>query len=293
MRTLALYLVLSTFLLFVACAESDRTSPESRAVTAVAASTVSIEEHLGLPATVAAAFTATAESMPSPIPAPTKTPPDLPATVAVAFTATAMAAPTPTANSSPPYIPQLSDYLTAVDPLVEGDKIARTEVISRFDAVTATYWLNIIRLAESPSRVGFIEFVPKALNVRPASNFTRNSLGEFALVELQMLAALAMEPDHPEIIDSLIWAPSDAEALLICRVGVLTLGTSALSRHDEWKLPPEPMCPVVIAEYRAYGSESELGFLGHVADRLLLGKPLLPDSELTELTPTIVPLAAP
>jgi len=52
------------------------------------------------------------------------------------------------------------------------------------------------------------------------------------------------------------------------------------------------MCPVVIAEYRAYGSEFEPGFLGHVADRLLLGITLLPVSEPTEPTTTIVPPSA-
>jgi hypothetical protein len=223
----------------------------------------------------------------TPMTTPDEARPDVPATVAAAFTATAESAPTPASTPSPPYVPQLSDYLIAVDYLADGSKTARTSLISQFDAVSVMYWLHILLLTESPSPTGFIEFAPKVLTRRTWSIMPATHL--FALEELQMLAALAMEPTHPEFVDTIVWAPSDEEAFLICRIGVEAISARGpLSRHEKWLLPPEPMCPIAIAEYLAYGSESELGFLGFIGERFLLE--LFPESEPIEPTPTFVPL---
>ena len=201
---------------------------------------------------------------------------------------TLTSSPEPT-GTPPPYNPQLSDYLIAVDDFGMWDRSKGEDIIGRniwrsafakFEIVKSMYWLDGILLDEEPSPEGFREFVPKAFNMTAFGRTSR--VNEYALAELQMLTALAMDKDHREIINNLVWTPSDGTALMICVIGVQAIsGFSDLGKT--LYLPPEPMCPLVIADYRAYGTESELGFLGHMDKLFYLG--LLPGSEFSPPPP--------
>ena len=171
----------------------------------------------------------------------------------------------------PPYAPQLYDYLTVVDEMADGNTSTRASLISKFDIISIMYWLDITLNSEPSSPSSFIAFSSKTPTVINSVAYVHDAANEL----LQTFATIAMDASHPALVDDLVQKPTDAEAFLICRIGVAAI--RGLPDYQKFRLPPEPMCPVVIAEYRTDGGGSELGFLGYMGKRFYLT--LLPESE--------------
>jgi hypothetical protein len=174
-------------------------------------------------------------------------------------------------SKPPPYVPQLYDYLAAVDGMIDGDKDIRTALTAKFEIISIMYWLDVNLKSETNSSSSFIEYSEKTATVVNSVAYVGDAANEL----LQMFAMVASSETRPEFVDDLIREPTPAELFLICRIGIAAIE----ERSDLQKslLPPEPTCPVVIAEYRASDSEFELGFLGHMGDRFHLT--LSPESE--------------
>ena len=174
-------------------------------------------------------------------------------------------------SKPPPYVPQLYDYLDGVDGMIDGDKDIRISLAAKFEIISIMYWLDITLKSETSSSSSFIEYSEKTATVVNSVAY----VGDAANKLLQMFAMVVGSETRPEFMDDLIREPTSAELFLICRIGIAAIE----ERSDLQKslLPPEPTCPVVIAEYRASDSEFELGFLGHMGDRFHLT--LSPESE--------------
>lgn len=208
-----------------------------------------------------------------------------------------------TATPALEYIPKLSDYLKALDEIAEENKKSfRDKFVSEYSAVSMMYWLNNIIHTEPPSAEAFIDFVPEALGITYSGGsllFVRSKVSRKASLQLYNLALLATDPDRTEYIDALIFDPTESEMLLLCQVAVEVRGFGR-SRHQDWLLPPEPMCPVAVAQYEAFGGEiemgfrdeSELGFLGYLG--MIFSIDLLTDPDSVSLfDPEFTPIALP
>jgi hypothetical protein len=158
----------------------------------------------------------------------------------------------------------------------------KTSAYSLFDVVAAMYWLDVKLGTEPESRSGFITFGLKSIYIVCCGPHVRDAAQKL----LQRLAALAINEPHPASVHALVWTPSGEEIFLICTVGVHAHPN--LSPYQEYLFPPAPFCPVLVAEYQAYGKDYEFGFLGYMSERFVLE--LFPDHEPVEPLPTFAPL---
>jgi hypothetical protein len=189
---------------------------------------------------------------------------DIPGTVAAAFTATAEAEPV----TPDPYLPTLSEYLETL-----GEKYSsvreKQRQVDNFDAVVAIYIIESDLGEKQPTRDDFESVVRFVYN--RSAGFYNSSLSTPIQVLFGKWLRIAADNKVGGSVGGFLLEPSRDQAMILCLVA--DAGSRALSRHEEWRRPPEPACETAFAEYNAFDLGEELGYLGYLKTRFSVRDP--------------------
>ena len=227
--------------------------------------TESLDVNADIPATVAAAFTATAEAKPR---SEIDNVPDVPATVAAAFTATAeieIAIVNPNSVTPKPYVPTYTEYLEALGwrytpgPVAFREGNARQSLIDNFGTVVSVYLIESELGETRPTRDGFDSVV--SFVYESSTGYDPYLLDSIKVLYSKWLT-IAADSKPGGSVGGFLIDPNRDQAMLLC-----FLADQEWYGLDSYQRPPEPACETAFAEYNLFDTDNELGYLGYLKKR--------------------------